>query len=223
MDYYSKYQKYKMKFLNLRKQIGGAVIWQYQISPDNWKDYNTADSLFIEKNDGTFQLLPSKYMITKINKYEGYQQGMYNRRKIRRIKTETSLLARQIIESKIIESKILAQKLLETIQNFPVMLTYSEQNFDFDLVRLFSENKERINEIWGQPDSFETEPRNKSSLFREIKNGGIRLRGMNHIALLAFIQGIIDKRVIDTEQEKREREEASSKKEEEDKKWEGVR
>jgi hypothetical protein len=36
MDYYLKYKKYKLKFLNLRKQIGGVIIWEYQLDDKTW-------------------------------------------------------------------------------------------------------------------------------------------------------------------------------------------
>ncbi len=179
MDYYSKYKKYKLKFLNLRKQIGGAVIWQCEISPGNWINYNHADSQIIENGHGTFQL-PNERRITKTSPSEGVQIGLKNKRAIRRI---------------IIEDKTVAQKLLETVRAFPVIFTYrGSSDFRTNLSTIFGANAPRINHIWGMPDSFETVPRGKSDLFQEIITNTDP--GMTDEALLKFIEGML-KRIED--------------------------
>jgi hypothetical protein len=205
MDYTAKYLKYKLKFLNLRKQIGGAVIWQREGDrPNQWVDFSAADSQFIERNHGTFQL-PSMHMITKINRDTGFQQGKVRKRAIRRI---------------IIEGKTLAQKLLETVRNFPAIWTYrNHDTFRNDLVSLFSKNAQIINEIWGQPDSFETIPRANDELFKGIIT--VSNPSMTDDELLKLIERILMDQKEKSKREMREFEEYKRQKEKEDRKFEG--
>ena len=144
MDYYSKYKKYKLKFLNLRNQIGGAVIWQYQIRPGamvaeddpaNWAYYTSEESQIIEQHGvGTFYL-PSEFSITKINRDMGYQQGMFNKRNIKRREVNDITMVR--IND--------AHKFLKTIKRFPRILEQDQNNLDrlrSNLMDIFNTNGE---------------------------------------------------------------------------------
>jgi hypothetical protein len=186
MDYYSKYQKYKLKFLNLRKQIGGTVIWQCKINENTWADYSHEDSQTIERNHGKIQL-PSGYEIHKaqgahVGTQHGFNKrtGVASERPIRRIQIDDTV----------------AQKLLKTLRAFPVIFTYRVSRDDLrrHLSTLFTDNRERINSIWGLPDSFETLPRSYDEKFLEIINRTTFT--MTDEELLKFIEDML-KRISD--------------------------
>jgi hypothetical protein len=123
MNYYSKYQKYKLKFLNLRKQIGGAVIWECEIYSNHWEYYTPEESQIIESsNVGTFKL-PSKFTIIKNSSNTGFQQGLSNRRNIRRT----------IVNDRIMERIVEASRFLNTVKRFPDIL--SQDSNDLDMLR----------------------------------------------------------------------------------------
>jgi hypothetical protein len=112
MDYYSKYLKYKLKYKNLHKQIGGAFIWQYQLNEDTWQSYDPEESYFIEHHQGTFHLPISKFVV---NKEEFYQQGKANRRTIRRIHINDNEMRR-------FEEEYRVRKTIAILQAFPQIL-----------------------------------------------------------------------------------------------------
>ena len=75
MDYYSKYQKYKLKFLNLRKQIGGKVGWQKENEASGkWEYYTPEESQIIEEHSIGEFILPSNHIINKVKEDFGYDQ-----------------------------------------------------------------------------------------------------------------------------------------------------
>ena len=117
MDYYSKYQKYKLKFLNLRKQIGGAVIWQCEIYENTWVDYSHEDSQTIEHGSGTFRL-PSGH---EIHKAQGAHVGtQYGLNKRTGVKSERPIRRIQIEDE--------ADKLIIMIASFPEVLQLDSSN-----------------------------------------------------------------------------------------------
>lgn len=88
MDYYSKYKKYKLKYLQIKNQLGGAITYQYE---DNWSqefgrymtwtDYTSTDSRLIRQHQGTGVLTLSSGL--QINKTNMTQFGRYRVRRIR--------------------------------------------------------------------------------------------------------------------------------------------
>jgi hypothetical protein len=200
MDYYSKYKKYKLKFLNIRKQIGGAIIWQFEVNPGTniWVDYSAEESQIIERNSGTFQL-PSRYMINKVaNAYVGKQYGKPNA--VTGIRSERNI--RKI-------PTLLATQIFHTIQRFPQILTFNTYlpTFRNTLIHIFAMNKEEMDNIWGGRNSWEMTPREHEELFRTVIN---EIKGifnqMSPDKCLSFIQAIMDKISSDALRERNERE-----------------
>ena len=160
MDYYSKYQKYKLKFLNLRKQIGGVIIWEYQLDNGSWQPYDPEESHFIEVNHGTFQLPINKFMI---NKDLGYQQGKANRRPIRRRDINENEMLRITNEFKV-------KKTIQILQSFPLILqldpNLDSRIFDDRCAGFFMANDRAFRRITSEfPDAYAAQ---HGDLYREI-------------------------------------------------------
>ncbi len=76
MDYYSKYKKYKQKYLQIKNQSGGAFTYQYEDGWSEelgryttWTDFSSTDSRLIRQHPDTGVLtLPSNAKIYKPTK-----------------------------------------------------------------------------------------------------------------------------------------------------------
>jgi hypothetical protein len=202
MDYYSKYKKYKLKFLNLRNQIGGAVIWQYQLRPGamagddpaNWAYYTSEESQIIEEHgNGTF-FLPSGFSITKINRDMGFQQGMFNKRNIKRREVNDMTMVR--IND--------AYRFLKTIKMFPRILEQDPNNLNrlrSNLMDIFQTNGEVFMSLgWDFPDAHTSY---YIVLYQEIIRLRKPLEEINHGDILTLMNRIFP---IQTQQQIKERE-----------------
>lgn len=204
MDYYSKYKKYKLKFLNLRKQIGGAIIWEFQLDNGSWLPYDPEESYFIEVNNGTFQLPITKFMVNKDSKY---QQGKVNRRPIRR---------REVNETEInrIKLEFTAKKTIEILRSFPQILRL-DPNMDIRILdarcmEAFASNERAFKNITTEPrDQYASQ---HSELYRDI------IRHSTPLTISA-ITALIEERHRRAAEERREEEAARRLREEEDKKF----
>jgi hypothetical protein len=89
MDYYSKYLKYKLKYKQECKQLGGTHTYQYEDgwSPEfktytKWTDYTPEESRLIREYQGQDELI-LKTTGVRINKSTMLQIGRSNTRRIR--------------------------------------------------------------------------------------------------------------------------------------------
>ena len=204
MDYYSKYQKYKLKFLNLRKQIGGAIIWEYQLDNGSWLPYDPEESYFIEVNHGTFQLPITKFMV---NKDLGYQQGKVNRRPIRRSEVNETEMNR-------IKSEFIAKKTIEILRSFPQILRL-DPNMDIRIfearcMEAFASNERTFKNTTTVPrDQYASQ---HCELYRDIIRRGTPLT-------IPAITALIEERNRRAAEERRAEEAARRSRKEEDKKF----
>lgn len=166
MDYYLKYQKYKLKFLNLRKQIGGEVGWQKQTEPyGKWEYYTPEESQIIEEHSIGEFILPSNHIIKKVKKDFGYEQYFTKKNKksikIRRIAHKGSFAEESSFE----------EKIAKTMRELPVIWTFTNPNtLHYNLISLFSKNSQIINDIWGDPNFFKDLDYHYEMLFKEVIN-----------------------------------------------------
>jgi hypothetical protein len=167
MDYYSKYQKYKLKFLNLRKQIGGEVGWQKKSEQyGNWEYYIPEESQIIEEHSIGEFILPSNHVINKVKEDFGYEQYFTEKNKKKSIK-----IRRIANKGSFAEESSFEEKIVKTMKELPVIWNFTDPNtLHDDLICLFAENSQIINDIWGNPNYFEEILIEDEMLFKEMIN-----------------------------------------------------
>ena len=140
MDYYSKYQKYKLKFLNLRKQIGGKVGWQKENEASGkWEYYTPEESQFIEKHSIGKFTLPSNHIINKVKEDFGYEQYFTKKNKKKSIK-----IRRIAHKGSFAEESSFEEKIVKTMRELPVIWTFTDPNTLHDnLISLFAKNSQK--------------------------------------------------------------------------------
>ena len=165
MDYYSKYQKYKLKFLNLRKQIGGKVGWQKENEASGkWEYYTPEESQIIEEHSIGKFILSSNQVINKVKEDFGYEQYFTEKNKKKSIK-----IRRIANKGSFAEESSFEEKIAKTMRELPVIWNFTDPNtLHDDLICLFAENSQIINDIWGNPNFFEDLNIDYEMLFKEI-------------------------------------------------------
>jgi hypothetical protein len=206
MDYYSKYLKYKLKYKNLHKQIGGAIIWEYQSDDGAWHPYDLEEIWFIERHEGTFQLPISKFVVNKI---ELYQQGKRNRRTIRRREINNNEMRRLNTESQV-------RKTIAILQAFPQILrldaNMDSRLFENECMGIFRTNEHAFRRITAQPlDQYAAQ---HSDLYREI----IRSRTQLNINDMTRL---FEERRVRVEEERRSQRAIEAEEREKERTWEG--
>lgn len=167
MDYYSKYQKYKLKFLNLRKQIGGKVGWQKENEAyGKWEYYTPEESQIIEEHSIGKFILSSNQVINKVKEDFGYEQYFTEKNKKKSIK-----IRRIANKGSFAEESSFEEKIVKTMRELPVIWNFTDPNtLRDDLICLFAENSQIINNIWGNPNYFEEILIKHEMLFKEMIN-----------------------------------------------------
>ncbi len=170
MDYYSKYQKYKLKFLNLRKQIGGEVGWQKENEAyGKWEYYTPEESQIIEEHSIGKFILSSNRVINKVKKDFGYEQYFTEKNKKKSIK---SIKIRRIAnKGSFADESSFEERIVKTMRELPVIWTFTDPStLRNNLISLFAKNSQIINDIWGNPDKFEDLNYHYEMLFKEVIN-----------------------------------------------------
>lgn len=211
MDYYSKYLKYKLKYKNLLKQIGGATIWEYQLDDRSWRPYDPEEIWFIEHHEGTFRLPISGFVV---NKNEFYQQGKVNRRAIRRREINDDEFRRIETEAEVRKTIAILQAFPQISQILRLNAGMAPHDFRGELHRIINSNDSAFRRITAAfPDEYCSQ---NSDLFMEIVRNRIP-------STQDAIRSLLERRRVRFELARREQQarDAARKREEDNDEWRG--
>lgn len=177
MDYYSKYKKYKQKYLQIKNQIGGAIIYQYEDGWDasqgrytTWTDYSSTDSRLIRTHQGQNILTLSSGI--QINKTTMTQSG---RNRVRRIRIKP------------VDDE--ANRILDMLRQYPSILNLNanDEHFQYNLFRIFTGDLPNFMNISQglTPDAYANINVN---LYRAIIQLGIPLQNITINDIIGIIQ-----------------------------------
>jgi hypothetical protein len=177
MDYYSKYKKYKLKYLQIKKQLGGAFTYQYEDGWDavqnrytRWADFNSTDSGLIRTHQGPGILTLSSGL--QINKSNMTQTG---RNRVRRIRIKP------------VDDE--ANRILGMLRQYPSILNLdpSNRNFQYNLFDIFANDMINFMNISQgvPPDAYANL---NLELYRAIIQLGIQLQNLTVNDIIGVIQ-----------------------------------
>lgn len=177
MDYYSKYKKYKLKYLQIKKQLGGAFTYQYEDGWDpvqnrytRWTDFNPTDSRLIRTHQGSGILTLSSGL--QINKSTMTQIG---RNRVRRIRIKP------------VDDE--ANRILGMLRQYPSVLNLdpSNRNFQNNLFDIFANDMINFMNISQgvTPDAYAYL---NLELYRAIIQLGIPLQNLTVNDIIGIIQ-----------------------------------
>jgi hypothetical protein len=177
MDYYSKYKKYKLKYLQIKKQLGGAFTYQYEDGWDpvqnrytRWTDFNSTDSRLIRTHQGSDILILSSGL--QINKSNMTQIG---RNRVRRIRIKP------------VDDE--ANRILGMLRQYPSILNLNanDEHFQYNLFTIFAGDLPNFMNISQglTPDAYANINVN---LYRAIIQLGIPLQNITINDIIGIIQ-----------------------------------